>query len=172
MTAEYTCYVTMSDQFKAGHVRSMVFWLADRLQRLPARTMQEKYALQCTVNLARHEMSIRCGPVLPEHRRLAAAKSLQIFLQFYQALSFDALANDRLAFKMRPKWHLLCHLQESLQFSNENIKIFEVWSDEDHMGEVSRLFRRCHPMTMLKTGLQRHLVFLDQEFSTFNSNRT
>ena len=66
------------------------------------------------------------------------------FLRCYQQLAAEAVACNRCAYKLRPKFHGFAHLLMEVRETRENPKGRDAFDAEDYVGKVKRLASQCH----------------------------
>ena len=109
---------------------------------------------------------LRCLTASPTF--LTSAQALEVHncfklgLQSYSWLFRYAVANRARPFKIKPKFHLLCHVRDNLCSRNGdsvlNPMLAATWGDEDFVGKCSRLSRRCHPSSTALRCTQRYIL--------------
>ena len=77
-----------------------------------------------------------------------------LFLSSYLSLANEAIAADVLLWKIRPKYHFLCHVISDLNDFARNQAKLSTWIDEDGMKHALRMMRMMisstSPVNMLK----------------------
>ena len=110
-------------------------------------------------------------PMLAEWQRAHAHKLGQCFLDAYTCLiAFDKAdaasgsASYKPTWHARPKCHTVWHAVQHLASSRMNVLVlFSCWVEEDFMGHMSRIYRKCHARTACRRALQRYLVHVHSE---------
>ncbi|CAE7241970.1 unnamed protein product [Symbiodinium sp. CCMP2592] len=80
------------------------------------------------------------------------------FLLSYQKLALNALQQQRLLFKLRPKLHYLQHLILDTQQTELNAMAMSNFGDEDHMKVLKSVSHACHPGKVLTSWAKRYLI--------------
>jgi hypothetical protein len=76
-------------------------------------------------------------------------------LKLYCYCADLAARGDRALFAMKPKLHYNDHLFRTLRAEAINPRITHNFQDEDYMGRLARICRRCHRGTVSKRLLLR-----------------
>ena len=90
----------------------------------------------------------------------AAFKSGHLWLLSMQWLADEALKRRALVWKLRPKWHYLTHTVFRLQRSRLNPRFQHTFQEEDFMGKLAKLCRRCPQKNQTTRFAQRYLLNL------------
>ena len=95
-----------------------------------------------------------------------------LFLETYLVLASEAYSLSRWLWRVRPKFHLLCHVQIYIQQtrSKRNIRTFATWMDEDFIKKVMRIRKSTHVKTSALRTLQRYLETLLAKFNSLASS--
>ena len=154
-----TTYPEISSAWQACAVRVLITFLAVKVEMQNLQHRQGKLRAQCIWGLAEftHCLSIG-GRWLPDDLRRRAGHALQVYLMCYQVLAGEALAAQRFMWKVRPKHHYLCHLEELVSHHGWNPSYNQCLKQEDFCGRVARLAANTHGETVMLRTLERYLV--------------
>ena len=81
-----------------------------------------------------------------------------LFLKTYLQLAVESLARKRRLYKVRPKFHLLCHLIFDMPLSRANWTFDSTWMDEDFNKVCMTVTKKVHRRSATKRTLQRWLL--------------
>lgn len=150
---------------KASDTTILMGWLTHKLQGEAG-----KNELFCTLATCAWTWDTALRRLSRGQVFLSAPEAADISLQLdtallsYAWLSRWALCNRYRFFRIRPKMHMLAHLASDLRPGTRteifNAMCFSTFGDEDFVGKVSRLSRRCHPFQAAERTLQRYLLGL------------
>ena len=104
------------------------------------------------------------GVILSPEEAQRAHYAGRLFLLSYQSLAEEALANEVAQYKMRPKFHYLCHVVDDLQKYRWNPRFFHCFMEEDFVGQLGRLVSKTHRNTASMRALQRHCLVLRERW--------
>ena len=97
-------------------------------------------------------------PFLSQAEIDSSCRYLKGHLLAYQALAGAALALNIFEYKLRPKYHYLCHLlEETLRIGGNPIHLAN-FMDEDMMKQMRSCVHSCHPASMLRTWSRRYIL--------------
>ena len=88
------------------------------------------------------------------------------FLRCYQQLAAEAVACNRCAFKLRPKFHGFAHLLMEVQLTRENPKGRDLFDCEDYVGKVKALASQCHRGNIDEGVCRRMILFLTHRWQS------
>ena len=97
---------------------------------------------------------------LPRADREEAASSLHAFLNLYLSFAKEAYETNKWIWRVRPKFHMLCHLQIELEKDVDlslNPKAYSTWMDEDMVKNIMRIKTKTHKKTSTLRTLQRYV---------------
>ena len=103
------------------------------------------------------------GPICLDPVSAASAHAHgMMYLLSYVRLGATSLADRKLLWFVRPKFHMIHHIVLSLQSrpSSRNPHLDSVWMDEDFVGTILKLMKIIHPMLRARRTLQRWLLGL------------
>ena len=153
--------------YKHGHIKAFVHFCAEQCALIQPQTPVSQLIYKAAAAFSSWIRFLEnCKPVLQNWQREFAYQKGREFLDPYSILiALDrhdrTLPNYRPLFRARPKVHVLWHQIEHLKSSSCNILLnWSCWQEEDFMGRVARIFKRCHPRTGALRTLQRYLLFL------------
>ena len=69
------------------------------------------------------------------------------------------IERERVNYKMRPKWHSLCHIIFEYQRSDENSRNHKTLAEEDALGKLTRIASACHGGSVIKRFFERYVLF-------------
>ena len=95
----------------------------------------------------------------PELRDTAIDSGVRC-LESYAALAHYILQKGRCNYKLRPKWHGLCHLIFDMRSTLENPRKYKTMLEEDTLGKLTRLAEKCPASNATLRLLQRYQIFL------------
>ena len=114
-------------------------------------------ARRATASAFRTYVEILAGAgmfLTPEEARLARLAGEE-FLTMYQALACQALPAGELLWRLRPKWHYLCHQVASLTETKENPSKMDLCAAETYMGRIKLIASKCHGKTIARRVAER-----------------
>ena len=135
-------------------------FLVHKLQAKPAQAPYEGL-LACAWSANMFiKMLMRAGLFLSPAERDSIHTTGTFFLQSYLKLAVLAHSRSDLLFKLRPKWHILCHLVDDIRKkeSGRNPMHDSTWLDEDYIKYSLRVFRKTSRMTSSLNVLKRALI--------------
>ena len=162
-------YPTMEQKMK-GAESKMVFmflaWVAEGI--VESGTDQSEYArLRACMAWALHDC-IRVfdenGTWLSRGEADRAYESGCLFLQTYQRLAAQALAEGVAAYKLRPKFHEFAHLLLEAKRTRENPKHRDCFDSEDYIGKMKSVGAACHRRGVDVRACQRLIMFLSHRW--------
>lgn len=77
------------------------------------------------------------------------------FLLAYQKLACQALPAGPLLWRMRPKWHYMCHQVANLEATRENPSKMDLCAAETYMGRIKLIASKCHGKTITRRVAER-----------------
>ena len=151
-----TEYPELSSKFKATHVKYMVFYMADLTKRLCGNDVKSKLRAALFWGMATFISVLdSSGRWLTPAQIQEAQSGGNMFLQCFAKLAELAFANHMCLWKLRPKLHYVDH---HIMFTacGWNAKHFHAFLEEDFLGKLARLGRRCARKTLSMRFLQRY----------------
>ncbi|CAE7810921.1 unnamed protein product [Symbiodinium sp. CCMP2456] len=82
----------------------------------------------------------------------------QLFLRSYVSLAHHCLQHHEQLFRLRPKFHMLCHIFRSSLPSRTNPTQYSTWIDEDGLKRLMKVLRMTDARTAPKRLLERYLL--------------
>ena len=96
-------------------------------------------------------------PAEEEHRLVVG----KILVRGYAKLASDSVDQKRFLFRLRPKFHLLCHLcGDATRLSRLNPDVSSTWMDEDAVKRWMRVKRQLHRRTASENVIRRFILGL------------
>ena len=137
----------------------LLAFLQWQLEQKPADESDEE--LYSLVWLANSWMQVlaAAGPFLSDAER----HHVHIVGCAFQRVYIDLASKNRARWYVRPKFHLLTHVVESVVSTCRNPLLDSAFMDEDWLKQMSRIIRRCHKVTCHQTALQRWLLCIHQK---------
>ena len=83
-----------------------------------------------------------------------------LFLRSYLHLAVDAMRRRRRLYRIRPKFHMMCHLIFDMPASRSNFTFHSTWLDEDFNKVVMKITKQVHKRTAAKATINRWLPAL------------
>ena len=65
-----------------------------------------------------------------------------------------------MAFKMRPKHHILWHVARDVAANSCNPRVFHNFNEESFLGKIKAIAIRCHGKSIQRRTLDRYLIGL------------
>eukprot|EP00439_Symbiodinium_sp_Y106_P028034 s7384_g3.t1 len=90
----------------------------------------------------------------------------QLFLRAYISMAHECLQREERLFRLRPKFHLLCHIFRSAVPSRTNVTRFSTWMDEDGLKRLMKVLRMTDGRTAPKRLLERFLLAVKRSWCT------
>lgn len=149
---------------KGFSCKILATYLAAKLQKHPGL---ERQAL-CCWNLVEFQRVVDGASMfLTEAEAAAAVTAGQTFLNFWQELAAENMANLRANYKVRPKHHAFAHyvIHRIRTGSRLNPRVTSCWMDEDFIGRVCRSARGTHPSSLARRTLERHVLEVNRRLS-------
>ena len=164
-----TRHPTFGMSYKHAHIKAFVHFAASKAL-LHQDTQFAKLRYLCISSLSVFiSFCEACPLILQEWQRKYASQVGQRFLDCYSLLIADdrhraGLPNYVPFFRDRPKVHALWHHVQHLLTSKMNVvTMLSCWQEEDLMGRIVRISKRCHPSTNALRTLQRWVLFIHTE---------
>ena len=147
---------------KASDVSTTLAWLAYTFEHTVAPSCYDDLGIFIWAANTFCKVFVDGQDPLSDDDRALASESLKLFINLYLTLARDAFDHDLYLWKIRPKFHLLCHLQIQLEeFSVcRNPKAFATWMDEDMVKNIMRVKAKTHKTTSTVRTLQRYVAGL------------
>ena len=86
---------------------------------------------------------------------VSIGEALQLFFDSYQALARQAIENRSCTYKVRPKLHYLAHLRRHVLATRLNPRKLSCFLDEDFVGRIAAITRKCPRRGASRRVLQR-----------------
>jgi hypothetical protein len=139
-------YPLLPSKVKAAHTNVYCDFLADVVYKLGSP--DEFWKLLNTCAWAYSEYWFRCNICkqlfFPKDEDKKAVRAGKLFLLTYQALVLHSLQNLTSLFKLRPKHHYAKHGIDDIEKYHINPLYRECLGEEDFLGKVKKLMKRCH----------------------------
>ena len=153
-------YPELSSKFKAATVKTMLFYLAhrychwdggDEMGRVLAVT---SWALVTFIWQLDEE-----GLLLPPSCQDDCYALGRLFMRGYGALRHQALEQNLLLWRIRPKHHAMDHIIEDVKLGLNPARS-SCFKDEDFLGKFKYTSAKCHGRTVQHRGLERYLPWI------------
>lgn len=101
---------------------------------------------------------------IPGHIARSIASQWENFLVLHQRMAAQAIAENRLLFLFNAKAHMQAHTVKGMHWECDlasfvlNPLSLGCQLEEDCVGKICRLVRRCNPQTAIRRSFQRYLV--------------
>ena len=79
-------------------------------------------------------------------------------LKLYNALAAEAVKCGRALWRLRPKLHACTHI--GFDHGGTNPRWVHCYADEDMVGRMKRLYKKCHGATAPWRALQRYMIMV------------
>ena len=147
-------------EFKSSAADSGVFlqWTSQKLQE---QSLEEPWAGVSGVAFCADKLCdilMGSGVFLTSAEEAQARILGQLFIRGYIALAGTAFRAHRLLFKVRPKFHYLCHMLDDMNLRNPTWDA--CWMDEDFVKYGIRMYRKMNHSTAGLNILKRNLIML------------
>ena len=93
-----------------------------------------------------------------------AQRAGNLCINAYLTLANMALESGQCLYVIRPKVHYMVHHVDDLS-NSWNPRFWMTFQDEDMMGKLARLGRKCHRVTMPLRFLQRYALFMARRWA-------
>ena len=97
----------------------------------------------------------------------AAAEKLEVNmergLKLYNSLAAEAAAEHRHLWRIRPKLHACTHI--GFDHGGTNPRFVHCYADEDMVGRMKRLYKKCHGASASYRALQRYQIMVGQRWA-------
>ena len=84
--------------------------------------------------------------------------NMETALRLYNALAAEAADCGRALWRLRPKLHACTHV--GFDHGGTNPRWVHCYADEDMVGRMKRLYKKCHGATAPSRGLQRYMIMV------------
>ena len=151
-------YPDLSSKFKAAHVKHMVHFMSDLTARFASTSFNGHLRATLFWALSKFITVLDvAGRWLTDQQIAEAQHAGMLFLKCYGKLAERALARGVKLWKCKPKLHYMHH--HILDLSNSwNPRYSHAFLEEDFLGKVARLGRRCHRKSVSLRFLQRYIM--------------
>lgn len=155
-----TEYPELSSNFKAGHTKLLVGFLAHLTHELSLSDERSKCRAVMCYSLAQvlHILDLAGRRMMPHEIREAQHYGY-LYLNCYQKMAHSALTSGQCLYKIKPKYHYLDHHFADLS-DGWNPRYRHLFMDETFMGMLARLGRGVHRVTLSFRLLQRYVLFI------------
>jgi hypothetical protein len=160
-----THYPELATTWKAAHCKLLIKWVGAVAKKVYLPAVPDGNLLKANaLSLAKFVDTLDCaGPWLSDDEVVKAQGAGKLWLQSYKTLALHALAANQRLWYIIPKHHYIYH--HILDLTNKlNPRCLMTWLDEDFMGKISRLARRCSRRTVSLRVLQRYLLFISNRW--------
>ena len=133
-------------------------WLASEVQLQDCG--DDRLATVLWASDAFFNLVTKCGyfeTPLEEQNRLTLGA---IMVNTYVSLAADAVQRKQFLYRLRPKFHLVCHIASDVRASKMNVNAMSTWMDEDAVKRWMRLKKMVHRKTASESVLRRFLLGL------------
>lgn len=160
-TAPRVEFPEISSLVKAAHMRTVICFVATKARDVCDGTAASKHRSLLLWALADFyhccDHSSRILDDESAHRLHFAATA---YVLAYQSLSHLFKSRSELLYKMTPKLHYFCHLEERAYFGRFNPNLFSCFGYEDFVGRISRITKKVHASLAPKRTFQRWLLYI------------
>ena len=95
-----------------------------------------------------------------------------LFVRIYLELAGEAVNNRVRLWRLRPKFHLLVHLQSELRASRYNPTFGSTWMDEDAMKRFMKIKAKVHKLCAADRVIRRWLLSLRSKMENVREKKT
>lgn len=140
---------------KSWNMRVVAAWVASVCAAANDHTEPKRLRALCAYGQAEFYLALEQSP-----RYLSVGQAERIYkagvvcLKAYSALRGIAQAAKRRAWVIRPKFHRMHHLCLDLRRELYNPRFYHCYADEDFVGRIVRISRRCHKRCVSRRALQ------------------
>ena len=93
------------------------------------------------------------------------------FLVTYRSLALAASRSDTSRWRLRPTFHYLHHVIQTIRDDKVNVLFSTCFLDEDFMGKVKKLASRTHRARVGERTLQRYVLLLAVRWARIKAPR-
>jgi hypothetical protein len=156
-----TTYPELGSNFKAAHVKIVACFMAHLVNEvMMLRDAHGKSIATMFWGMADLLHTLDTSPRwLSAEQINRAQRAGGAYLLAYQSLATEAMNMGKCLYKMKPKFHYMCHHVMELE-SGWNPRFQHCFNDEDFMGKLHRLGSHCHRKSAPLRILQRWALFI------------
>jgi hypothetical protein len=145
---------------KAAATRHLSRYALELSQTYNSGSLHDQLRLAVCQLLVRFYDILECEDMFLSEQSKAELPKLSLQLcNIYDRLAKEAIAANRRAWKLAPKFHLFLHLCEWQAIRYGNPRFWWCYPDEDLVGHMIEVARSTHPKTMAAVSLFKWLVF-------------
>ena len=154
-------FPVLGSAVKAAHVKVMCSFVCMLMVQFAKDDVYSQMRATCAWSYSRmHEIFDDSGDWLQPSQAEEVYRVGRAFLQSWAFLAADADSKKLALYKIRPKHHALDHILMDVRRYRLNIRCLHVFGEEDFLGKLSRIGKRCHRRTASARILERYLLYL------------
>ena len=157
-------YPELPKKLKGMQIQAMTFYVAHLTKETNDGSRQRSLRAACMYGIAAFLnllwSSLSRGKILTETEAEAANFYGTLHVHAYLELAAASEAKREHLYKVRPKLHYMMHIIDRLEVDRVNPLSVATICDEDFMGKLKQIGRRCHATSMLERVILRRSIFL------------
>ena len=146
---------------KGAQIRTIIYWLEEVCgedEWTDTEYGQWRYLLLGSL-VAWDLVCRRNGRFLPTEEAEELASLTEKILSYFNALAEHCVKLGKKLWKFLPKMHMFTHMGYD-QAKKANPRRVHCYSDEDLVGKMKLICRRCHPMSLQVRSVERYVIMI------------